>query len=337
MQPGSSPLTRGKQAASRGCCVAARLIPAHARKTTCMPKHQSALRAHPHSHREIQQFLRHACAMSGSSSLTRGKHLVPLLLQVAYGLIPSHAGKTWVLRVLTSSRRAHPRSHGENFYLPYKMLEYAGSSRLTLGKRCFDRELAPVVRLIPTYGGKTPGTRPRLRSASAHPRTRGKTPRSPHWSSFTLAHPRSHGENGAHGIPYPYKTDSSPLMRGKRRSIFGTCERFGLIPTHTGKTRLSGRRWHRRGAHPRSRGENFASVLMLRSTVGASPLTEGKLLGRDRDCGQLRPTPEHAGKTLWQWPPYCVCPVHPRSRGEKLHLVPGDEAGAGSSPQTGEN
>ena len=30
---GSSPLARGKQAASRGCCVAARIIPAHARKT----------------------------------------------------------------------------------------------------------------------------------------------------------------------------------------------------------------------------------------------------------------------------------------------------------------
>ena len=30
---GSSPLTRGKQAASRGCCVAARIIPAHAGKT----------------------------------------------------------------------------------------------------------------------------------------------------------------------------------------------------------------------------------------------------------------------------------------------------------------
>lgn len=91
--------------------------------------------------------------------------------------------------------RVHPRSHGENFYFPYKMLEYAGSSPLTLGKRCFDCELAPVVRLIPTYGGKTLGMQPRLRSASAHPRT--------------------HGENGARGIPYPYKTGPSPLTRGK--------------------------------------------------------------------------------------------------------------------------
>ena len=254
-------------------------------------------RAHPRSRGENWPTIFTYQVCPGSSPLTRGQHLHIQGVTLSTRLIPTHAGKTWVPRGLTSSRRAHPRSHGENFYLPYKMLEYAGSSRLTLGKRCFDRELAPVVRLIPTYGGKTPGTRPRLRSASAHPRTRGKTPRSPHWSSFTLAHPRSHGENGTRGIPYPYKTGSSPLMRGKRLKALPVDRRAGLIPAHAGKTaRGRGRRRTRR-AHPRSRGENFGSRGIVVDTLGSSPLTRGKPRGRAHRPPSRRLIPAHAGKT----------------------------------------
>ena len=90
---GSSPLTRGKQAASRGCCVAARLIPAHARKTPARPEPQASARAHPHSHGENKPPLTAFQIPPGSSPLTRGNLRVVRAGQVVDGLIPAHAGK----------------------------------------------------------------------------------------------------------------------------------------------------------------------------------------------------------------------------------------------------
>ena len=66
-------------------------------------------------------------------------------------------------------------------------------------------------------------------------------------------------------------------------------------------------------AHPHSRGENFASVLMLRSTVGASPLTQGK-----------RHDPDH----------HSASTVLPRSQGENKQLLVAAASQRGSSPLT---
>ena len=66
-------------------------------------------------------------------------------------------------------------------------------------------------------------------------------------------------------------------------------------------------------AHPHSRGENFASVLMLRSTVGASPLTQGK-----------RHDPDH----------HSASTVLPRSHGENKQLLVAAASQRGSSPLT---
>ena len=49
-----------------------------------------------------------------------------------------------------------------------------------------------------------------------------------------------------------------------------------LIPAHAGKTRLKDSDRHRRGAHPRSRGENTTARWQAAHTVGSSPLTRGK-------------------------------------------------------------
>lgn len=47
--------------------------------------------------------------------------------------------------------------------------------------------------------------------------------------------------------------------------------------------------------------------------------------------------PAHAGKTNGSRCSTAASRAHPRSRGEKLHLVTVDEAWAGSSPSIGEN
>ena len=104
---GSSPLTRGKQAASRGCCATARLIPAHTGKT-------------PPS--------------TGSSPLTRGKLRRNRNPVRRARLIPAHAGKTCSAPQRSSIGTAHPRSRGENLSALIDGSGQKGSSPLTRGK-----------------------------------------------------------------------------------------------------------------------------------------------------------------------------------------------------------
>ena len=71
------------------------------------------------------------------------------------------------------------------------------------------------------------------------------------------AHPRSRGENWVVISEHKRGLGSSPLTRGKL-CLFGVLiEIYRLIPAHAGKTHAQTGRGHRRGAHPRSRGENL--------------------------------------------------------------------------------
>ena len=107
-----------------------------------------------------------------------------------------------------------------------------------------------------------------------------------------------------------------------------------LIPAHAGKTAVAPRAPPARPAHPRSRGENGKSKLTIANELGSSPLTRGKpsaAPGAGRSAGLI---PAHAGKTRE------VCHIqdtggaHPRSRGENVGLLKGDQIQTGSSPLT---
>ena len=108
----------------------------------------------------------------------------------------------------------------------------------------------------------------------------------------------------------------------------------GLIPAHAGKTRPSPCRWCRRGAHPRSRGENRRVWEYIPRPRGSSPLTRGKrsALGGRVVVGGL--IPAHAGKTRagrgQAWSPT----AHPRSRGENVSTRISTTDHTGSSPLT---
>ena len=219
---GLSPLTRGKHLAVQCAGDTLGLIPTHAGKTTVGLAAARACWAHPRSCGENRKSLLPTASQYGSSPLMRGKRSSP---------------------ICTAWRGAHPHSCGENIVQFAEQAVNAGSSPLTLGKRCFDCELAPVVRLIPAYGGKTLGMPPRLRSASAHPRT--------------------HGAN-------------APLTRGKHSDSASRCFRDRLIPAHAGKTRLSGAPPMTLWALPRSRGENSRYSFVPLGLFGSSPLTRGK-------------------------------------------------------------
>ena len=127
---------------------------------------------------------------------------------------------------------------------------------------------------------------------------------------------------------------SSPLTQGKPHGKHPRRHRGRRIPAHTGKTRLSGRRWRRRGAHPRSRGENRSVATPIRSLVGSSPLTQGKPCGLVRGPHAPGLIPAHAGKTPRWCPPRRGARVHPRSRGENYFAACLDCGVMGSSPLT---
>ena len=192
----------------------------------------------------------------GSSPLTRGKPSGPCLACFIYRLIPAHAGKTLSFPAWESNPQAHPRSRGENPESRSDRLLDPGSSPLTRGKRRGCRFRPSSRRLIPAHAGKT------------HADCHRPAPRA--------AHPRSRGENPS-GSPRPRTCrGSSPLTRGKLAGVLDLIAIGRLIPAHAGKTRTRLRRGSRRGAHPRSRGENAAVVMSRVWPFGSSPLTRGK-------------------------------------------------------------
>ena len=172
---GSSPLTRGKLGLSVSFGLLCRLIPAHAGKTLCVTLTALVSTAHPRSRGENSLILGTRVKKEGSSPLTRGKRVSFSSQSRSVGLIPAHAGKTWL---------RHRR-----------VCAYAGSSPLTRGKRLAAKKGISRARLIPAHAGKT------------------LTPTE--WVTKLKAHPRSRGENRAQPQLIQCDLGSSPLTRGK--------------------------------------------------------------------------------------------------------------------------
>ena len=217
---GSSPLTRGKP--------------------TVRGRRRRSRLAHPRSRGENTWVATHTGLPSGSSPLTRGKLDVLRHRLRRRRLIPAHAGKTRTASRPQSCARAHPRSRGENLVPAGRMVIGGGSSPLTRGKPPSLAILSTESGLIPAHAGKTSPT---------------PTMMMPAW-----AHPRSRGENPATRPRYLCRSGSSPLTRGKPRSMIWASIGSGLIPAHAGKTGNPGDRGADDAAHPRSRGENVTSI-----------------------------------------------------------------------------
>ena len=133
---------------------------------------------------------------------------------------------------------------------------------------------------------------------------------------------------------YNLEVGSSPLTRGKPTDIVNAARKARLIPAHAGKTRLATKRAARSTAHPRSRGENMASLLKKAPAIGSSPLTRGKPNSSRQRLVAAGLIPAHAGKTGWIL--ICVSSgrAHPRSRGENHAAFLMYSYTVGSSPLT---
>ena len=294
---GSSPLTRGKPPRRVALPTPGGLIPAHAGKTVHLGQYAPNQGAHPRSRGENMIVGRSGPSSWGSSPLTRGKQLVGDELSAVLGLIPAHAGKTGLLERYAVPLEAHPRSRGENAGSNHGPNHGQGSSPLTRGKpipSLFRRrarlahprsrgENHAALTAFLNVSGSSPLTRGKRRPEGEGrrrggliPAHAGKTVRSALTVRPRSAHPRSRGENHTLTTLPRCSTGSSPLTRGKRRPAPPVRCRSGLIPAHAGKTRSCGWTCGRRGAHPRSRGENPSQSGGLRGLAGLIPAHAGK-------------------------------------------------------------
>ena len=311
---GSSPLTRGKRKGLTPPADVVRLIPAHAGKTLflCPPGGEHG--AHPRSRGENALHPDEVMNALGSSPLTRGKLLGADRALGGRGLIPAHAGKTRPRNHQDQGGGAHPRSRGENFSRPKVTPLLPGSSPLTRGKPRLVGADLPLGRLIPAHAGKTA--------------TSGE------FVERVKAHPRSRGENGRRACTWWCSLGSSPLTRGKPCGSPRPRTCRGLIPAHAGKTSFDGYECGLRGAHPRSRGENWLLVALRVGVEGSSPLTRGKR-GEGEQGGPLAGLiPAHAGKTARLPHLARARRAHPRSRGENFTFGLSNRVVTGSSPLT---
>ena len=127
---------------------------------------------------------------------------------------------------------------------------------------------------------------------------------------------------------------SSPLTRGKLCTWLLRQRGPRLIPAHAGKTPPPATKRPPSTAHPRSRGENRASIEGLLRTNGSSPLTRGKLTSCFVMVILGRLIPAHAGKTHTRTHTRTGATAHPRSRGENGFSCFSTPPGVGSSPLT---
>ena len=180
-------------------------------------------------------------------------------------------------RIEQNQEGAHPHSRGENVLATRRAAFHRGSSPLTRGKHTGLAVEHPEDGLIPTHAGKTFQAELEMIQERAHPHSRG--------------------ENFGDGPNQPGSCGSSPLTRGKPGHAGQFLGVARLIPTHAGKTRLSGAPPTTRWAHPHSRGENVDRRQPIARRRGSSPLTRGKqtYVGTPTLADGLIPT--HAGKT----------------------------------------
>ena len=311
---GSSPLTRGKPARAPTSIRPARLIPAHAGKTSTCGRRSTSWTAHPRSRGENHARKVAKPGDKGSSPLTRGKRRDHAGRGPVLGLIPAHAGKTRGRPGRSFRRPAHPRSRGENSMVAGAARAAAGSSPLTRGKRRRPTQQPRLAGLIPAHAGKTQFGVPSRRDVRAHPRSRGEN-RAPTW-------------------PRRRRKGSSPLTRGKRTTLNADRSHVRLIPAHAGKTPIAHVWRGVRRAHPRSRGENLSSTSTQNCLPGSSPLTRGKPVAVDGELLGQGLIPAHAGKTDVCFSVSVSVQAHPRSRGENRIRIPSCLMLSGSSPLT---
>ncbi len=309
---GSSPLARGGPSPSVGNNLRVGLIPARAGRTVAASGYVREHGAHPRSRGADQRMCRSPHAARGSSPLARGGPARRARDGGAGGLIPARAGRTALLAEADAVDRAHPRSRGADWVTVWCRRCARGSSPLARGGPLAALAARSRRGLIPARAGRT-GPRDREPGAvGAHPRSRGADPSATFWT--------------------PLRRGSSPLARGGPDPGIRRRYAHGLIPVRAGRTPLSSSTANGSWAHPRSRGADPWTRLLVMASRGSSPLARGGLWVASMVRMGAGLIPARAGRTRARVIVWVTIGAHPRSRGADAGISEPALRTAGSSP-----
>ena len=229
------------------------------------------------------------------------------------GIIPAHAGLTYLFRGKIICPGDHPRACGAHNYAGVFCTGYMGSSprmRGSLPPRC----------ILPSPRGIIP----------AHA---GLTRRGPSSAAGRKDHPRACGAHPFFDPELPLDLGSSPRMRGSLTAMRTTLMQPGIIPAHAGLTIGVEAAWLVWRDHPRACGAHFENPSQMCYNRGSSPRMRGSP-GRQVSVQEFTGIiPAHAGLTYFPWNIDYRGRDHPRACGAHSYVVHGSNGMEGSSPR----
>ncbi len=171
---GSSPHTRGTDAAEADDVGDSRFIPAHAGNSAALAPRKFAGPVHPRTRGEQSSFSPSNDAAIGSSPHTRGTVVFAEGLIDRIRFIPAHAGNSPAARTAMACASVHPRTRGEQMCRALVAYPHGGSSPHTRGTDTERPLPADHDRFIPAHAGNSSRQAASQWLTSVHPRTRGE-------------------------------------------------------------------------------------------------------------------------------------------------------------------
>ena len=254
------------------------IIPAHAGLTRCGYCSLMSRWDHPRACGAHADGIGRYYDDQGSSPRMRGSPCTePTRLSIC-GIIPAHAGLTYLFRGKIICPGDHPRACGAHNYAGVFCTGYMGSSprmRGSLPPRC----------ILPSPRGIIP----------AHA---GLTRRGPSSAAGRKDHPRACGAHPFFDPELPLDLGSSPRMRGSLTAMRTPLMQPGIIPAHAGLTIGVEAAWLVWRDHPRACGAHFENPSQMCYNRGSSPRMRGSP-GRQVSVQEFTGIiPAHAGLTM---------------------------------------
>ena len=174
----------------------------------------------------------------------RGKPADDQAVEVALGITPAHAGKTFSACSGSHPHRDHPRACGENTLVSKMRPPSAGSPPRMRGKPTHRLRRRAIAGITPAHAGKTNSVTSAVTS----------------WRD----HPRACGENVSPSSKFFGLPGSPPRMRGKHERVPEHDLGRRITPAHAGKTYPCYTQEYDYWDHPRACGENTSERAYFR-------------------------------------------------------------------------
>ena len=165
---------RGTPEAERLRSLIGGIIPAHAGNTLGECPVLLIRRDHPRACGEHPLLSTTTFSELGSSPRMRGTHARRLQFAQYIGIIPAHAGNTYIHGSRFSHRRDHPRACGEHDVGSRSSVMLQGSSPRMRGTRSSDSAQPLRVGIIPAHAGNTASSSETFHPDRDHPRACGE-------------------------------------------------------------------------------------------------------------------------------------------------------------------